>query len=377
MTEARLRGWRRGPWLLVAPLLLFLLILFVAPVLLMLARGVTEHEVPNAWPRTAAALLAWNGEGLPTDAVAATAAAEMAASHRAGTVSSTSARLAGGAPGTSIADLARIDSRWGDRGTWTALRHASGSPTSFYLWAALDARVDADGRVVAVPAEQAVFVEILLRTFKISAVVTLLCLLLGYPLAYFLARLSERWANPLLILVLLPFWTSTLVRTAAWVVLLQTNGVVNATLQGTGLADAPLELLYNRAGVYIAMTHVLLPFLVLPLYGVMRGVPEGAMRAAGSLGANPWIAFLRVYFPQTLPGVAAGAVIVFTLSLGYYITPALVGGGADQMLSASIAFYTSESLNWGMAAALSILLVVPVAIMLLLGRMRFRLAGVA
>lgn len=384
----RLGGWRRHwPLALTAPLVLFLLAVFVAPVLLMLARGVSEQELPATWPHAATALQQWDGRGLPDDIVAATVARDMVASRHAGTISRvanrlnyaivgsrslilhTADRLAEGAAGSSVRELAAIDPRWQARETWAALRQASGSPTSFYLLAALDARADADGNIVALPAEQAVFVDVLGRTFKVSAVVTLFCLLLGYPLAYFLAGLPERTANPLLILVLLPFWTSTLVRTAAWVVLLQTHGVVNNAVQGLGIADGPLELLYNRTGVTIAMTHVLLPFLVLPLYAVMRGIPDTAMRAAGSLGAHPWIAFLRVYLPQTLPGVAAGAVIVFTLSLGYYITPALVGGGADQMISASIAFYTSESLNWGMAAALSILLIVPVGVILLVGRM--------
>jgi putative spermidine/putrescine transport system permease protein len=168
--------------------------------------------------------------------------------------------------------------------------------------------------------------------------------------------------------VLLPFWTSTLVRTTAWVVLLQTNGVVNNLIQWLGLANGPLPLLYNRMGVYIAMTHVLLPFLILPLYGVMRGIRPEAMRAALSLGAHPAKAFLRVYLPQTLPGVAAGAAIVFALALGYYLTPALVGGGSDQLVGASIAFYTNESLNWGMAAALSLLLLAPLLIVLAMAR---------
>ncbi|QNQ08534.1 ABC transporter permease [Sphingomonas alpina] len=371
---------------LVAPLLILLLLAFAVPVGMMLTRGVTEQELPETWPRTAAALQAWDGQGLPSDTVARTTAEEMVAARRGGTLNrvanrlnydivgsrtlifSTAARLAGGTRITGLADLTAIDPRWGERETWAALRHASGATTSFYLWASLDRRVDPDGAVVGVPREQAVFVGIFLRTFKISAVVALFCILLGYPVAYLLATLKPRIANPLLILVLLPFWTSTLVRTTAWVVLLQTNGVVNGAVQWLGLSDRPLPLLYSRGGVYIAMVHVLLPFFILPLYGVMRRVPSDTARAARSLGANPLTAFVRVYLPQTMPGVIAGAVIVFTLALGYYVTPALVGGGADQMISASIAFYTNQSLNWGMAAALSILLVAPLGAVLLAGR---------
>jgi putative spermidine/putrescine transport system permease protein len=371
---------------LIAPLLLFLLASFIVPVLMMLSRAVTDHELADSWPQSAEALAEWNGEGLPDDALARTVATEMLAARQAGTLNrvanrlnydvvgsrtllyATADRLAAGAPGNSLADLVRIDPRWANRTYWSAMRHAAGPLTSYYLLASLDRRIDADGAISAVAREQAVFVDIFLRTFKISLVVALLCTMLGYPVAYLLASLPERRANPLLILVLLPFWTSALVRTTAWVVLLQTNGVVNGLLEQVGLIDAPLQLIYNRLGVYIAMTHVLLPFFILPLYGVMKGIEPSAMRAASSLGATPLTAFLKVYLPQTMPGVAAGAIIVFTLSLGYYITPALVGGGADQMISGSIAFYTNQSLNWGMAAALSLLLLIPLLLMVFAGR---------
>lgn len=384
--RSRLGRSPRWTFALVAPLLLFLMASFIVPVLLMLARGVTDKEVAANWPATVALLRDWNGKGLPDDRVAQSAAVEMLASRRAGTLNlvanrlnydvvgsrtllyQTEARLEAGAPARSIADLARIDPRWGDRAIWSAIRHAAGPTTSFYFWAALDRRVDADGNVVSVAPQQAVFVDILLRTFKISALVALLCALLGYPVAYLLSSLPAKKANPLLILVLLPFWTSALVRTTAWVVLLQTNGVINKMLQGIGLIDAPLALIYNRLGVYIAMTHVLLPFLVLPLYGAMRGISQVEMKAASSLGAGPVRSFLNIYLPQTLPGLAAGMIIVFTLALGYYITPALVGGGADQMISTAIAFYTNQSLNWGMAAALSLLLLLPLVLMLFAGR---------
>lgn len=375
---------------LVAPLLLFLLASFVAPVVLMLSRAVTDRELMTIWPDSAAALRQWGSGGLPPDTLAETVARDILASRRAGTLNraanrlnydvvgsrsllyATADRLESGAPGNSVAALAQIDPRWGRPEIWAAMRHADGPLTSHYLLAALDRRLTADDRVARVAPEQAVFETIFLRTFKISAVVALLCIALGYPVAFLLVSLPQRAANPLLILVLLPFWTSALVRTAAWAVLLQTNGVVNNALQYVGLIDTPLQLIYNRVGVYIAMTHVLLPFFILPLYGVMKGISPTAMRAASSLGAPPLRAFWKVYLPQSLPGVAAGAIIVFTLALGYYVTPALVGGGADQMISASIAFYTNQSLNWGMAAALSLLLLLPLALMLFAGRTMVR-----
>jgi len=161
--------------------------------------------------------------------------------------------------------------------------------------------------------------------------------------------------------VLVPFWTSLLVRTAAWVALLQKEGVVNDFLIWLGLIEAPVQLIFNRIGVYIAMVHILLPFMILPLYAVMRGVPQEHMRAAASLGAKPVAAFLTVYLPQTVPGLAGGSMLVFIIALGFYLTPSLVGGGSDQMLSYLVAQYGMATANWGMAAALALLLLACVA----------------
>jgi putative spermidine/putrescine transport system permease protein len=197
---------------------------------------------------------------------------------------------------------------------------------------------------------------VFLRTFWMSFVVTVVCLALGFPIAYLLANLPVRISNLLMILVLLPFWTSLLVRTAAWVVVLQREGPVNELLQWIGLIDEPLQLVFNRTGVYIAMSHILLPFMILPLYSVMKSIPPVYVRAAASLGANPVVAFLRVYLPQTVPGIGAGCLLVFILAMGYYITPALVGGPKDQMASYFIAFFTNNTINWGMASALGAVL---------------------
>jgi putative spermidine/putrescine transport system permease protein len=206
------------------------------------------------------------------------------------------------------------------------------------------------------PEDQQVFGRILLRTFEISAVVTVLCVLLGYPLAWWLSTLPARRANLLMILVLVPFWTSILVRVAAWVVLLQREGLVNTALMATSVIDEPFALLFNRTGVLISMVHILLPFMILPVYSVMKSVPTTYVRAAVSLGSPPLAAFLRVYVPQTLPGVGAGALLVFILAIGYYVTPALLGGANDQMLSYYIAQYTNVDVNWGMACALGAIL---------------------
>ena len=188
-------------------------------------------------------------------------------------------------------------------------------------------------------------------------------MLLGYPVAHLIAHAPSRRANLLLALVLVPFWTSLLVRTTAWIVLLQQQGVLNDLLVAIGLVPdgGRLAMVYNMTGTAVAMTHVLLPFMVLPLYAVMRGIPPQQMSAAASLGAGPWQAFRRVYWPQTLPGVGAGSLLVFILAIGYYITPALVGGQSGQLISNLIAYHMQTSLNWGLAGALGAILLACVA----------------
>ena len=359
---------------LVLPLFLFLLASFIAPIGAMLARGVTDTDVPRILPRVSAELARWDGRGLPPDSAYAALIVDVQAAREAGTLASAATRLnydvagyrtllfatgramSGGPAGSAREALIAVDPRWGERETWAALRRAGGPVTDFYLLAALDLRHDADGAVTASPPEQAVFRNVLGRTLWIAGVVTFACLALGYPVAFFIARQPPLRASILLFLVLLPFWTSLLVRTVAWVVLLQREGILNNLLLSLGLISEPLRMIFNRFAVYVAMVHVLLPFMVLPLYAVMKGISPTYVRAAWSLGARPATAFRRVYLPQTLPGIGAGCLMVFIQALGYYITPALVGGADDQMISYFIAFYASKTVNWGMAAALSIML---------------------
>jgi putative spermidine/putrescine transport system permease protein len=203
--------------------------------------------------------------------------------------------------------------------------------------------------------------------------VTLATLVLGYPLAYLLATLPTRTSNLLMILVLLPFWTSLLVRTTAWVVLLQSQGLINDVLIWLHIVDQPLQLIFSRFGTIVAMTHIQLPFTLLPIYSVMKTISPSHVRAARSLGAGPFYAFWRVYFPQTVPGIAAGCLLTFILALGYYITPTLVGGAKDQMVSYFVSYYISEELNWGMASALGAILLTATMILFLLYN---RLVGV-
>jgi putative spermidine/putrescine transport system permease protein len=360
--------------LLTAPLLLFLLLTFLGPIAALLARSFVDTELAAALPRVSEQIRRWDGQAIPDEATFAALIDDVRAARAAGTLAPAATRLnydVSGfrsllfATGRQLPEaldapardtLVAIDPKWGEAETWGAIARAAGPTTSLFLLAAVDLKRTADGAVIGAPREEAIFVQVLGRTFAIATAVTVLCLLLGYPLAYVLATLPARTANVLMVLVLLPFWTSLLVRTSAWIVLLQHEGVINSALLQGGLIDAPLEMLYRRAAVYTAMTHVLLPFMVLPLYAVMRTIPPVHMRAALSLGARPWTAFLRVYAPQTLPGVGAGVLMVFIQALGYYITPALVGGPDDQMLSYFIAFYASKTINWGMAASLSLAL---------------------
>lgn len=373
----------RSAWLLVLPLFLFSAAIFVAPIALMLARSVQDPELSQAFPRTVVALARWDGQHLPPSQAIGTFITELRAARGTEQLSFAANRLnaeisgfrsvllrtARNLPGEPIDDpaaaLTRIDARWGEPSTWAAMRRAGGPLTDAFLLAALDLRRGDDGVIARVPEERAVFVVVLVRTLGVSALVTLLCLLLGYPLAYVLASLPAKFANPLLMLVLIPFWTSVLVRTTAWVVLLQRDGMVNKLLRSLGLIDQPLILIYNRTGVVVAMVHVLLPLMVLPLYSVMKGIGHAPMRAAMSLGARPLEAFLRVYLPQSAAGIGAGCLLVFISALGYYVTPELVGGGGDQMISYFIAFYTNRTTNWGLAGALSLILLVATGLLYL------------
>ena len=229
-------------------------------------------------------------------------------------------------------------------------------------------RTGVDGGIEAQPENRQIYVNLFIRTLWLSSLITVLCLILGYPISFLLATLPMKTSNLLMILVLLPFWTSLLVRTTSWIVLLQQEGVLNDLMVWVGLVadDARLRMIHNQTGTIVAMTHILLPFMVLPLYSVMKTIPPSYMRAARSLGANPALAFWRVYVPNTVAGIGAGSILVFIISIGYYITPALVGGTSGTLISNFIAYHMQVSLNWGLAAALGAILLAIVLILYLL-----------
>ena len=362
--------------LLAAPLAGFLLVFFVIPIAWLLSLAVREAEVPKALPRTLAALAAWQAPQPLPGALWPALAHDLVAAREANTLADAARRLnyevggvrsslmraartvASAEPGTAFdsAYFQAIDPPLASADFFGAVQRARGPVSAYYLLASVDLARNAAGGVERVADANRIYLEVLGRTLAISACVTLLCLVMGFPVALLLTQVRARTADWLLVLVLLPFWTSLLVRTAAWVVVLQREGMVNSLLLRLGAISEPLALLYNRSGVLVAMTHVLLPFMILPLYTVLKDIPPQYMRAATSLGAPPGLAFRHIYLPLAAPGVAAGSLMVFILALGYYITPALVGGGADQMLSAFIATYTTDTVNWGLAAALGLLL---------------------
>lgn len=214
-------------------------------------------------------------------------------------------------------------------------------------------------------AESPVYRRVMLNSFVIAAVVTAITAILAWPLAYLLARVRGVWFTLMIYGVLFPLWISILVRTYSWMLLLERNGPVNRAIQAMGISDTPLPLLFNHTGVLVGMVHVLLPYMVLPLYGAMRGIDPRLMQASDGLGAGLWQSFRRIWLPLTLPGLAGGATFVFLLSLGFYITPALLGGRTSIMLPTLIVAFITEHFNWPMAAAASIALLAAVAVLML------------
>jgi putative spermidine/putrescine transport system permease protein len=347
---------------------------FVIPIGVMLFGAVHDDTMTRLLPQTTAALRDWDGKDLPDEAAYAALVEDLKKDWKARIAAEAGKRMNYELPGSQseVTASAREASKltagpykqamiaispiWGQQQTWALVKRGASDFTAYYLLRSLDYQYNADSQIVATPPKTAIFRDIFIRTLGISIGVTAATLLLGYPVAYLLASLPLRTSNLLMIMVLLPFWTSLLVRTTAWVVLLQEHGVINEVLMALHIISTPAELIFNRVGTVVAMTHIQLPFTLLPIYSVMKTIPPSHVRAARSLGAGPFYAFWRVYFPQTLPGIGAGCLLTFILCLGYYITPALVGGPTDQMVSYFVAFYTNQELNWGMASALGAIL---------------------
>ena len=368
---------------LTLPLVAFIGVTFLAPLGTMLVRSVHEPLVADSLPDTLALLSEWNGTSIPGEKVFRALGLEFQELHEQralGAVATRVNRLETGMrsaivrTGRKLRDV-KPDSWkeaviaaapvWGEVKAWRALQQSGERYTARHFLHALDLGQDAEGKVVLQPPDRRIYLPLLGRTLAVSIVITMLCLILGYPVAYLIANSNPSKANLLLLLILVPFWTSLLVRTTSWIVLLQNQGVINDLLVAVGVTtdETRFPMIYNMTGTLVAMTQILLPFMVLPLYAVMRTISPSQMRAAAALGATFRQAFVRVYWPQSVPGVAAGSLLVFILSIGYYITPALVGGRTGQLISNLIAYHMQQSLNWGLAAALGAVLLACVALL--------------
>lgn len=382
------RPTRRAAFLLALPLIGFLLVAFVAPILYLLVTAVGNPETREVLPNTLIALEEWDGVSTPEEPVFAALAADLRIASDNNTAALLGKRLNYEISGmrSRVLSAARminkmesgpyrdsfieLHSDWASPDIWAIIKRNDTPLTPYYLLTALDLQQKPDGSLQRTTGDQAIFIAILGRTLLVAGTVTLLTLLLGYPVAYVLTIAPRAIAGIMMLMVLLPLWTSLLVRTTAWVVLLQSDGLINHVLMSLHLTSEKLQLIFTRLGTVTAMTHIQLPFTILPIYSVMRTIPMTQLRAARSLGAGSNSTFWRIYAPQTMPGVVAGSLMTFILSLGYYITPALVGGPRDQMVSNFIAVYLNRDLNWGMAAALGVLLlVVTLAIYLLFLRL--------
>lgn len=364
-------------FLFVVPTLLLIIFAFLIPIFDMLILSVHTPEIVELLPKTVKALKGWDeSSGLPGESVFAALAEELKLRHEDKSLGQVTLRLNYEKTGmrSLLNKTARkvsrleegpfkekmiaIDDDWGNRETWVIIKRMGKRFTSTHYLAAFDLKYDVDNHIVSQPQVQRIHKQIWLRTLWVSLAVTALCLLLGYPVSYLLSTLPVRISNLLMICVLLPFWTSLLVRLTSWIVLLQRQGVLNDIFVWLGLVadEHRVRMIYNMTGTLVAMTHILLPFMVLPLYSVMKTISPYYVKAARSLGANPFRAFRQIYLPLTIPGIGAGGLLVFILAIGYYITPALVGGASGQLIGNFIALHMSKTLNWGLAAAMGAIL---------------------
>ncbi len=365
---------------LVAGPALFILILFVWPIYTLFLKSIDDNLVNDVLPRTMAIYEQWDGQDLPDEEHYEAMFLDLTTAEKL-QIGKVSTRMNYAKSGWKSlikksnrkfkkldpnqplkAQMIDAEKRWGDIEFWLSLGIMKDRVTAGYYWNAVDRTYDSKKNVIMQPENRQVYVMFWKRTLLVSTIVTIACLILAYPVAYLLATLPLRTSNLLMICVLMPFWTSLLVRIVAWMIMLQQQGVLNDSLVGLGIIsdDNRLPLMYNFNGTIIVMTQVLLPFMILPLYSVMRGIPPTYMRAAQNLGATPTRAFIRVYMPQTIPGIGAGVILVFIVAIGYFITPELVGGKDGQMIGNQIAYHLRKSLNWGLASAMGVILLVAI-----------------
>ena len=367
-------------FLLVAPLLLFLLITYIFPIGEMLTRSIDDKMVTNMLPKTFKAMESWDGQELPPEEVFASFLIDYKILVKAKTQGKLDQRLNKEKNGFNsiLKKLKRkmkkfeegnykeqimsVHKRFADVSYWRAIKRTAPPYTAAKYLKAIDMVEDENGNIVKVEESRRIYTQLWLRTLEVAFFVTLFCFLMGYPIAHLLATIPMKYSNLLMICVLLPFWTSLLVRTASWMILLQQQGVVNDFFVMIGLVsdDNRPEMMYNKVGTYVAMSQILLPFMVLPLYSVMKTVSPSLMRAGKSLGGTPFVSFWKIYFPLTISGIGAGSLLVFIIAAGYYITPELVGGASGKLISNSIAYHMKQTLDWSFASAMGLMLLVGV-----------------
>lgn len=370
------RHERMRALLLVLPLAVFLLVFFAIPLFNVLKTAVVNDSVRVGLPQTSRLIGEWDGHSQVPRAIEQAMLKDVVQSAnnqaRFGdavrqlnadlpgfrSLLSKTQRVVAAADVNMISDLrlGTIDERWLDTNYWLTIKQDSHIFTINNILAAADLRRTATGQIERLPDGVSANRAIIERTFYVSLLVTAICVALGVPYALIAANASAWMRNLMLLMVLIPLWTSLLVRSAAWVVILQDRGIINSALVSLGIITHPLQLIYNRTGILLAMTQVLIPFMVLPTYSAIKAVPTNLMPAASSLGARPTVAFVKILLPLIFAGVVSGSLLVFMSAIGYYITPTLVGGAGDQMISSVIAFYATGTADWGRAAALGLIL---------------------
>ena len=365
---------------LVAPLFLFLVITYLFPIGDMLFRSIDDRMITSMLPNTYKSMEQWDGKELPEEPVYAAIYEDLSFLKKNKTYGKIIARLnyeKGGfsslikktvrkinkfEKGNYKEQFIKVHKRWGQIEYLRALKNTAPKYTVAKYLKGVDLLFDEDRNIIQVEESRRIHKILWIRTFNVALWVTVFCFILAYPISHLLATLPMKYSNLLMICVLLPFWTSLLVRTSSWMVLLQQQGPINDLIVMLGIApndDRP-ELMYNVIGTFVAMTQILLPFMVLPIYSVMKTISPSLMRAGKSLGGTPFVTFRKVYFPLTVPGIGAGCLLVFILAIGYYITPALVGGASGSLISNTIAYHMKSSLDWAFASALGTMLLVGV-----------------
>ena len=362
-------------FLLVTPLLFFILFTFLIPIGDMLIRSVDDSYINTVFPKTFEKYKKWDRQDLPSEELyetmffeikegsgrsigKATTRMNYAKSGWKSLLKKSKRKFKKIEEGPYKEQMIAVDKRWADIDYWRALGVMVDPTTAGYYLNAVDLKYNVDKEIIRQKEDRRIYNKTWIKTFKVSVLVMFFCLILGYPIAYLLSTLPLKYSNLLMICVLLPFWTSLLVRTVAWMVMLQQKGVFNNLLVMSNIIadENRFALMYNQTATIIVMTQILLPFMVLPLYSVMKTISPNYMRAALNLGASPLHAFWKIYMPNSVPGISAGCMLVFILAIGYYITPELVGGKDGQMIGNWIAYHLKTTLNWGLCAALGAIL---------------------